>query len=371
MQLTSGPRPALPGRPGPESAQEKTDEENLMANDTFLKACRREPVDYTPVWLMRQAGRYMKEYMAIREKHSFLEMCRTPELACEVTLQPIRAFELDAAIIFADILLPLQGMGIDLEFAKNEGPVISNPVRTRADIDAVRVIEPDQDVPYLLEAIRMVRAELAGKVPLIGFSAAPFTLASYVIEGGGSRNYLHTKTLMYSDPEGWHRLMDKISEILIRYLNAQVTAGAEALQVFGSWDGCLSPEDYTEFVLPYTKKVIDGVDKSVPLVNFSTGTGTYIDRVASAGGDVIGVDWKVGLDRAWETIGYDKAIQGNLEPVVLFSPRDYIRKRVREVLDQAGGRPGHIFNLGHGIILGTPVDNVRAAVDAVHEFSRK
>jgi uroporphyrinogen decarboxylase len=342
-----------------------------MANDTFLKACRREPVDYTPVWLMRQAGRYMKEYMAIREKHSFLEMCRTPELACEVTLQPIKAFELDAAIIFADILLPLEGMGINLEFAKNEGPVISNPVRTTGDIENLRIIEPEQDVPYLLEAIKMVRAELDGKVPLIGFCSTPFTLASYIIEGGGSRNYLHTKKLMYSDPESWHKLMDKISDVLIKYLNAQIKVGAQTVQVFGSWDGCLSPDDYTEFVQPYTKKLIDNIDRSVPLINFSTGTGTYLDRVAAAGGDVVGVDWKVRLDTAWDTIGHDKAIQGNLEPVVLFSNPEYIRKRVKEILDMAGGRPGHIFNLGHGIILGTPVDNVRAAVDAVHEFSRK
>lgn len=342
-----------------------------MANDTFLKACRREPVEHTPVWLMRQAGRYMKEYMAIREKHSFLEMCRTPELACEVTLQPIRAFELDAAIIFADILLPLEGMGINLEFAKNEGPVISNPVRTRADIDAIRIINPEEDVPYLLEAIKMVRSELNGKVPLIGFAATPFTLASYIIEGQGSRNYLNTKTLMYSDPVGWHMLMDKIADVLITYLNAQVDAGAQTLQIFGSWDGCLGPRDYVEYALPYTKKVIESVNKSVPLINFSTGTATYLDKVKDAGGDVVGVDWKINLDDAWNLIGHDKGIQGNLEPVTLFGPVENLRKRAKEIIDQAGGRPGHIFNLGHGIILGTPVDNVKALVDAVHEFSQK
>lgn len=342
-----------------------------MANDTFLKACRREPADHTPVWLMRQAGRYMKEYMAIREKHSFLEMCRTPELACEVTLQPIKAFELDAAIIFADILLPLEGMGIKLRFAKNEGPVIDNPVRTREDIDNVRVIDPEEDVPYLLEAIKLVRAELNGKVPLIGFSATPFTLASYIIEGQGSRNYLNSKTLMYSDPEGWKILMDKISEVLIKYLNAQVEAGAQTLQIFGSWDGCLSPDDYAEYSLPYTKKVIEGITSDVPVINFSTNTGTYLDRVASAGGDVVGVDWRVRLDDAWKTIGTDRGIQGNLDPVNLFGPRENLRKKAKEIIDMAGGRPGHIFNLGHGIILGTPVDNVRALVDAVHEFSQK
>ncbi len=340
-----------------------------MPNDTFLRACRREPVEHTPVWLMRQAGRYMKEYMAIREKHSFLEMCRTPELACEVTLQPVRAFEIDAAIIFADILLPLEGMGINLEFAKNEGPVISNPVRTRKDIDAVRVITPEQDVPYLLEAIRMVRAELAGKVPLIGFSGAPFTLASYIIEGSGSRNYIHTKKLMYEDPESWKVLMDKISDVIIVYLKAQLEAGAQTLQLFDSWVGCLGPDDFKQYALPYTKKVIDAVKGAAPVINFGTNTGTYLHLVKQGGGDVIGVDWRVRLDEAWETIGYDHAIQGNLDPVVLFGPVSGIRKRVKEIIDMAGGRPGHIFNLGHGIILGTPVDNVRAVVDAVHEFS--
>lgn len=314
----------------------------------------------------------MKEYMAIREKHSFLEMCRTPEIACEVTLQPVKAFELDAAIIFADILLPLQGMGINLEFAKNEGPVISNPVRTRKDIDAVRVITPEQDVPYLLEAIKMVRKELNNKVPLIGFSGSPFTLASYIIEGEGSRNYINTKKLMYSDPEGWKILMDKISEIVIVYLNAQVDAGAQVIQLFDSWVGCLGPDDYKTFALPYIKRIIEAVSKKgVPVINFSTNTGTYLNIIKQGGGDVIGVDWKVRLDEAWKIIGYDHAIQGNLDPVVLFGPVSEIKKRVKEIIAMAEGRPGHIFNLGHGIILGTPVDNVRAVIDSVHEYSHR
>lgn len=342
-----------------------------MANDRFLKACRREASDCTPVWLMRQAGRYMKEYMAIREKHSFLEMCRNPELAAEVTLQPIRAFDLDATIIFADILLPLPGMGIDLEFAKNEGPVIRNPVRTRKDIDAVRMIDPEVHVPYLMKAIKMVKGELAGKVPLIGFSGAPFTLASYIIEGEGSRNYVNTKKLIYGDPEGWKILMDKISDVVVVYLKAQIAAGAEVVQLFDSWVGCLGPDDFREFALPYTKKVIESMKGTVPVINFGTNTGTFLNLVAEGGGDVIGVDWRVRLDEAWKTIGYDHAIQGNLDPVVLFGPVKEIRRRVKEVIDMAGGRPGHIFNLGHGIILGTPVDNVRAVVDAVHEFSKK
>jgi uroporphyrinogen decarboxylase len=313
----------------------------------------------------------MKEYMAIRSKHSFLDMCRTPEIACEITLQPIRKFELDAAIIFADILLPLDGMGIRLEFAKNEGPVIHNPVRSRKAIDAIRIIEPAEDVPYLLEAIKLVKKELNKKVPLIGFSAAPFTLASYIIEGGGSRNYIHTKGLMYGDPEYWHKLMGKITEVLSVYLKAQIEAGAEAVQVFDSWVGCLGPEDYRGFVLPYTKRLIDSVKGTVPVINFSTNTGTYLDLIKEAGGDVMGVDWKVRLDEAWEAIGPGFAIQGNLDPVTLFGPVDYLRQRAKEVLERAAGRPGHIFNLGHGIILGTPVDNVKALVDCVHEFSRR
>ncbi|MCR4288182.1 MAG: uroporphyrinogen decarboxylase [Deltaproteobacteria bacterium] len=340
-----------------------------MANDAFLKACRLEKAGYTPVWLMRQAGRYLKEYMAIRSKHSFLEMCRTPELACEVTLQPLRRFELDAAIIFADILLPLDGMGINLEFAKNEGPVISNPVRDIKDIEALRVINPEEHVPFLLQAIRLVKKELDGKTPLIGFSGAPFTIASYIIEGEGSRSYIHTKGLMYKEPEAWKLLMDKITESLSLYLNAQIDAGAEAVQVFDSWVGCLSPGDYTEFALPYTKRLIASVKKRVPVINFSTNTGAYLDLVREAGGDVVGVDWRVRLDSAWKTIGYDKAIQGNLDPAALFGGPDTIRKKVKEILGMAGNRPGHIFNFGHGILVGTAVDNVKALVDAVHELS--
>ncbi|MBI5236804.1 MAG: uroporphyrinogen decarboxylase [Deltaproteobacteria bacterium] len=340
-----------------------------MANDAFLKACRLEKTGYTPVWLMRQAGRYLKEYMAIRSKHSFLEMCRTPELACEVTLQPLRRFELDAAIIFADILLPLGGMGIDLEFAKNEGPVISNPVRNLKDIEALRVINPEEHVPFLLQAIRLVKKELNGKAPLIGFSGAPFTIASYIIEGEGSRTYIHTKELMYKEPEAWRLLMDRITESLSLYLNAQIDAGAEAVQVFDSWVGCLSPGDYREFAFPYTKRLIASVKKRAPVINFSTNTGAYLDLVRDAGGDVVAVDWRVRLDSAWKTIGYALAIQGNLDPAVLFGGSDTIRKKVKEILGMAGGRPGHIFNLGHGILVGTAVDNVKALVDAVHELS--
>ncbi len=340
-------------------------------NDTFLKACRGEPVDYTPVWLMRQAGRYMKEYMDIRRRYSFLEMCTTPEIACEVTLQPVEKLNVDAAIIFADILLPLEGMGIKLEFAKNEGPVILNPVRTEKDVNSLRVIEPREDVPYLLDAIRLVKRELADRIPLIGFSAAPFTLASYIIEGGASRHYLHAKRLMYGAPSLWHRLMESITSTLIEYVNAQIDAGADAIQIFDSWAGALSPQDYSHHVQQHTRRLIEGVSGRVPVINFSTGTSAYIDIVSGCGGDVVGVDWRIRLDVAWQRIGHRRAIQGNLDPAVLFAPRDEIKKQVQGILRMAGGRPGHIFNLGHGIIVGTPVDNVRALVDYVHELSAR
>jgi uroporphyrinogen decarboxylase len=316
---------------------------------------------------MRQAGRYMKEYMEIRKRYGFLEMCTTPELACEVTLQPVRKLAVDAAIIFADILLPLPGMGIKLGFAKDEGPVIHNPVRTEKDIAALRAIEPKEDVPYLLEAIKMVKGEL--DIPLIGFSGAPFTLASYMVEGGGSRNYVLTKSLMYGAPGLWRKLMEKISLVLAAYLKAQIEAGADSLQIFDSWAGCLGPEDYRKYALPYTKKVVDSIAGAVPVINFSTNTGSYLEIVKEAGGDVIGVDWRIRLDKAWKTIGYARAIQGNLDPAVLFAPRSEIKKRTREILNYAARRPGHIFNLGHGIMVATPVDNVKALVDFVHEES--
>ena len=340
-----------------------------MNEHPFLAACRRRPTPFTPVWLMRQAGRYQKEYRALRKRHSFLEMCKTPDLAANVTLLPVNQLNVDAAIIFADILLPLEPMGIELEFAANEGPVFNNPVRTMTQVNALRVVEPEEDLPFLLEAIRIVRRELNDKIPLIGFSGAPFTLASYVIEGGHSKNYILTKGMMYQNPETWHGLMEKLTEVLIRYLNSQVRAGAQALQVFDSWVGCLSPRDYEEYVLPYSKRVIDGVDKSVPLIHFATTSSTLLSGMKRAGGDVIGVDWRVDLGEAWSRLGYDVGIQGNLDPVVLLGPVDRIEKEVRRILDGAEGRPGHIFNLGHGILPETPVDNVARLVDAVHQYS--
>ncbi len=342
----------------------------------FLSACRRQPVDCTPVWLMRQAGRYMPEYRAIRAKTDFLTMCKTPELAAEVTLQPVDALGVDAAILFADILLPLEGMGLELEFAKNEGPVIHNPVRDGAAVDKLTPLEPQDDVPYVLEAIRILRRELAGRVPLIGFSGAPFTLASYIVEGGGSRNYLHAKSLMYQEPAVWHALMDKIADVVIAYLNAQIEAGAQAVQVFDSWAGALSPGDYEAYVLPHSRKVIEGLATGsgaadVPVIHFAGNNGHLLELMAGAGGDVIGLDWRVNLDDAWRRLGYDVAVQGNLDPVALYAAPDEIRRRVKEIIDRAEGRWGHVFNLGHGILPTTPVEHAVALVDAVHELSTR
>jgi len=338
---------------------------------SFLLACQRKPAGYTPIWLMRQAGRYMKEYRALRRKFSFLEMCKNPELAARVTLLPVEQLDVDAAIIFSDILLPLEPMGIKLEFAKGEGPVIHEPVREMKQIDDLRIIDPEEDLPFLMEAIRIVRQELEGRSPLIGFSGAPFTLASYIIEGGHSRNYALTKGLMYEDRSAWNRLMEKISEVLIRCLNAQIRSGVQAVQIFDSWVGCLSPGDYVEHVLPYSRKVIQGVKRSVPVIHFATSSSTLLERMKQAGGDVIGVDWRVDLEEAWNRVGHDVAIQGNLDPVILLAPIDLIERKAREILDRAQGRPGHIFNLGHGILPNTPVDHVAALIDTVHRYSSK
>ncbi len=337
----------------------------------FLRACRRETTDATPIWLMRQAGRYMPEYRALREHYTILEMIKSPELACEVTLQPVRAFDLDAAIIFADILPPLEGMGLPLEFAKGEGPVIATPVRTAADVAALRVRPPEETLSFTLEAIKLVRRELDGRgLPLIGFSGAPFTLASYAIEGGSSRNFIHSKGMMMGEPELWAQLMDKLSEVVGHYLLAQARAGAHALQLFESWVGQLSPDDYRASVLPYSRRAIEiARQNGVPVIHFGTGTSGILDLMAEAGGDVIGVDWRVPLDIAWRGLGEGVAVQGNLDPVALFAPECELEQRVERILRQAGGRPGHIFNLGHGILPETPVENVRRVVELVHNWS--
>ena len=341
----------------------------MEINQRFLQACRREPVDVTPVWFMRQAGRYMAEYRAIREKYSLIEICQHPELAAEVTLQPVRALGVDAAILFADILLPAIPLGLGLEFAKGEGPVIGSPVRTLEDVQAMRPFDVKSDLGYVMEAIRILRGELRN-VPLIGFCGAPFTVASYLIEGGSSREFIKTKTMMYSAPEVFHALMEKLSSVLSAYLVAQIRAGAQAVQVFDSWVGALSPLDYETFVLPYSQKVLSAAEAmNVPVIHFGTNTTTLLPLMKRAGGSVLGLDWRLPLDEGWKIIGHDRAVQGNLDPAILFAPLSKIKARVHDVLQRAEGRPGHIFNLGHGILQHTPVDHVRAVVDIVHEYS--
>ncbi len=341
----------------------------MSRSDRFLKACRLESTDRTPVWLMRQAGRYMPAYRKLRGRHTLLEMFKTPEIAAEVTLQPITAFELDAAIIFADILLPLEGMGIRLEFAEKEGPRIQNPVRTAADVAALKDFDPEADLGYVLQALRMVRAEIDGKVPLIGFAGAPFTLASYAIEGA-ARNFLRTKGIMYENPDLWHQLMDKLAQIVSSFLLAQARAGAQVLQLFDSWVGCLSPDDYRDYVLPHTRKIFGAIKEArIPSIHFGTGTADLLPLMRAAGGDVIGVDWRTNLDDAWARIGAGVGIQGNLDPVMLLAPKSLLAQRSREILDRVGTRPGHIFNLGHGILPPTPEDAVKALIDTVHGYS--
>lgn len=341
--------------------------EPITSEQRFLRACRQQLVDCTPVWFMRQAGRYMSEYRAIRAKHTLLEICAQPELAAEVTLQPVRRLGVDAAILFADILLPLIPMGIQLEFAAGEGPVIHNPIREAADVDALRPVEPRESLANVLTAVSLVRRELDGKVALIGFAGAPFTLASYLIEGGSSRSYLRTKSLMYSHPEVWQRLMGKLAQVIAGYLTAQVEAGAQAVQLFDSWVGALHPDDYRRYVLPHSQAIFTALARTgVPTIHFGTGTASLLPLMKSAGGDVIGVDWQTPLDWAWQRLEYSTAIQGNLDPAALFAPAAELDKQVGRILRQAGGRPGHIFNLGHGILPETPVEKVQHVVDLVH-----
>jgi len=344
----------------------------ITHTNRLLRACRREPVDHTPVWFMRQAGRYMAEYRALRQRYSLLTLCKTPELATEVTLQPIRRLPVDAAIIFTDLLIPLEPMGAKLVFAPNEGPIIENPIRTASDIETLRVADPEVDLPFTLEAIRLVCRELDGRVPLIGFAGAPFTLASYLIEGSGSRHYIETKRLMYHHAAAWHRLLEKLTEMTIAYLRAQIKAGAQVVQLFDSWVGCLAPDDYCTYVLPHTKRAIDGVrDTGVPVIHFATGAAALLGAMRQAGGDVIGVDWRLPLDDAWRCLGDDIGIQGNLDPVALMAPLPELSRRVDDILSRARNRPGHIFNLGHGILPETPVEHVQAVAEMVHSRSAR
>ena len=341
-------------------------------DDLFLRACRREPTDRTPVWMMRQAGRYLPEYRAIREKHGFLEMCKTPELACEVTLQPVDLVGVDAAILFADILLPLEGMGLELTFEKGEGPCIHNPVRSKADVEKLRVSDPWEDTGYVMEAVKLCRRELEGKVPLSGFAGATFTLASYMIEGGSTKAYILCKRLMWEDPDAWDALMRVTTDTVVAYLKAQVEAGAQALQVFDSWVGFLSPSDYERSVLPHTQRLIAEISGTgVPIINFSNNTSGMLDLVARAGGDVIGLDWRIQIDRAIRMLDSGFAFQGNLDPMTLFAPVEVIEEKVVDILERVGTRPGHVFNLGHGIHKDTDPAHAKALVDLVHEHSER
>ncbi len=342
----------------------------LETEAPFLAAagCRASPV--TPVWFMRQAGRYMAEYRAIRAHHSLLEICARPDLAAEVTLQPVRRLGVDAAILFADILLPLVPMGLDLEFVSGEGPLIRNPVRHSGAVDALRPVDPVTDLGPVLEAIRLVRLQLSPATPLIGFAGAPFTVATYAIEGGPSRHLLESKRMMYEAPELWHRLLSRLTIVLGDFLAAQVSAGVQAVQIFDSWAGQLSEADYRSYVLPHSRALLERLTRlGVPRIHFGVGADHLLETMVEAGGDVIGLDWRTPLDRGWSRIGADRAVQGNLDPVALFAPLPELRRRVLDILRRADGRPGHIFNLGHGILPGTPVDRVRAVVDMVHEHT--
>lgn len=337
----------------------------------LVRACRREIVERTPVWFMRQAGRFLPEYRVIREKHTLLDICASPEIAVEVTLQPTRRFALDAAIIFADILLPLVPMGARLAFAHNEGPVISDGIDEPGDVARLRPIVPRESLAPTLEAIRLTRRTLPEETALIGFAGAPFTLASYLIEGGTSRRFLKTRSFMYREPTAFHALMKKLSVMTADYLVAQIEAGADVVQVFDSWVGWIGPDDYRTFVLPHMPRIFAAVrETSAPSIHFGAGTCGLLESVRDAGGDVIGLDWRTGLDEGWRRIGYDRGVQGNLDPAVLLGPVAEVARRTRTILADAGGRPGHIFNLGHGLVPETPMEAVATIIDIVHAFGR-
>jgi uroporphyrinogen decarboxylase len=334
----------------------------------FLDACRRRPTDVRPVWFMRQAGRYLPQYREIRSRHGILEICKRPDLAATATLQPVEILDVDAAIIFADLLLPVEPMGLKLRYATGEGPVISNPVASGSDIDTLSTANTDE-LGYVGEAIQMVVRALGGKVPVIGFVGAPFTMASYMIEGGASRNFIRTKRIMYGEETLWRRLMGKIVDVLAPFASLQVSAGARAIQVFDSWAGALGPDDYVRFAAPYSRALIERIRATgVPVIHFGTGASGFFRELHAAGGDVMGVDWRINIDQAWMDISYRSAIQGNLDPVALFAPLPELKMRVTELLKRTGSRPGHIFNLGHGILPETPVENVKAVVQMVREF---
>ncbi len=351
--------------------------EDPMTNDTaqpwynslFLRACRGEPTERTPIWLMRQAGRYMAEYREVRKKVSFLELCKNPDLCAEVMITAVDRLNVDAAIIFSDLLPILEPLGFNLEFAEGDGPVIHNPIREAKDVDRVRELVDLSTLDFVFETVRKTRQQLSPELPVIGFAGAPFTLASYAIEGGGSRNYAGTKRLMYSDPGAWQVLMQRLSAAIIDYLNAQIDAGAQCVQVFDSWVGCLDPEDYRHYVYPYMQQILAGIAPHVPVINFGAGNPELLPLLRGDRRTVVGIDWRIPLEEAWQRVGHQKAVQGNLDPGVLLGPPQLIRQRAAEILRSTGGRPGHIFNLGHGILPQTPVDHVLALIEAVKELS--
>ena len=336
-----------------------------MADPLLVRAARREPVEHTPVWFMRQAGRSLPEYREIRRGRSLFDVVREPDLCAEVTLQPVRRHDVDAAVMFADIMLPVLGMGVDVDLVENVGPVVARPVETLADVERLRVPEPDESVPFVLDAVRIVRRELRGDQALVGFCGGPFTVAGYLVEGKPSRDFLKVKTLMYRQPAAWHALADRLSDTFARYVRAQADAGADVIQLFDSWIGALSPGDYAEFVAPYSARILAAVE--VPTIHFGTGTASLLRDMAAAGGDVIGLDWRIPLDRGWDEIGEGLGVQGNLDPAVLLAPWERIEAAAREVLERAGGRRGHIFNLGHGVLPETNPDDLGRLVELVHE----
>ena len=340
-------------------------------NDRFLRACDRRPVDATPVWFMRQAGRFLPEYRKIREKHDIITICKNPELCAEVSTLPVKVLGVDAAIMFADIMLPLEGLGIEYQIKESMGPIIRNPVRNMEAAESLRKFDAALDVPFVLEAVELTKKKLDDQVPLIGFCGAPFTLASYIIEGRPTREFANTKALMYRDPKTWRTLMDKLTAAMANYLRAQIRAGVDAIQVFDSWVGCLSPQDYREYVLPYSQRIFNELENAgVPRIHFGTGTSSLLEEMREAGGDVFGVDWRIPIDLAWQRLGHEVSIQGNLDPAILLADIELIKSHAADILARTSGRQGHIFNLGHGMLPETPPDHVIELVKFVHNIKQ-
>ncbi len=341
-------------------------------NDTFLRACRGEEVEYTPVWLMRQAGRYLPQYQAVRANIDFLTLCKTPDLAAEVTLQPVDILGVDAAILFSDILIPVESMGMRLEFSDKEGPIISEPIRSKSAVERLIMPDVDEDLSFILETIKILRKELENKVPLIGFSGAPFTLATYMIEGGTSKNFLHTKKMMFQNSGVFNYLMEKLTDTILSYLSAQIKAGTQAVQIFDTWAGILTPVDYKKFILPYVKKIISDLKKEgIPIIYFVNDCAGILKEVKKSGADVTGIDWRIDIGDAIKKLGKKMIIQGNMDPCALFLPKEKLEERVKDILWKGNTAKGHIFNLGHGILPQTPVENVIAMVEAVHKYGKK